>query len=144
MPENLALIVEDNLHDAELFVHSLKKNEIVLNMIIVEDGEEALNFVFCEGKYSKRKFEKQPSVIFLDLKLPKINGLQVLQKLKSNPQTSTIPIVIVTSSREESDISAAYKFGANSYVVKPVNFDEFKNIVNYLGKYWLQINENPK
>lgn len=136
------IIVEDNPNDAELMVHSLKKNHLANKLIVLEDGEQALDYIFCKGKYAKRDSDEFPKVIFLDLKLPKVSGLEVLEQVKSNDKTNKIPIVIVTSSKEDPDIKAAYNLGANSYVVKPVSFDQFKETINQLGLYWLVINEN--
>lgn len=135
------ILVEDNPNDAELMVHSLKKNHLANKLIVLEDGEQALNYIFCRGQYAKRDSDELPKVIFLDLKLPKVNGLEVLEQVKSNDKTKQIPIVIVTSSKEDPDIEAAYRLGANSYVVKPVDFDQFKETINQLGLYWLVINE---
>lgn len=135
------VIVEDNPNDAELMVHSLKKNHLANKLIVLEDGEQALDYIFCRGQYAKRDSDELPKVIFLDLKLPKVNGLEVLEQVKSNDKTKKIPIVIVTSSKEDPDIDAAYNLGANSYVVKPVGFDQFKETINQLGLYWLVINE---
>ena len=137
------LLVEDNPDDAELALSSLKKNNLANNVYVVEDGEEALNFVFAEGKYSGRNIEEKPKLILLDLKLPKINGLEVLQKIKSEESTKTIPVVVLTSSREENDIIRSYKTGANSYIVKPVDFEKFTKSVSDLGLYWLVLNQPP-
>lgn len=138
------ILVEDNPNDAELMVHSLKKNHLANKLIVLEDGEQALNYIFCKGEYAKRDSDELPKVIFLDLKLPKVNGLEVLEQVKSNDKTKQIPIVIVTSSKEDPDIEAAYRLGANSYVVKPVDFDQFKETINQLGLYWLVTNEKYK
>ncbi len=135
------IVVEDNPNDAELMVRSLKKNKLADKLIVLEDGEQALDYIFCKGKYKGRNFDDLPKVIFLDLKLPKVHGLEVLKQLKSNKQTKKIPVVIVTSSREDPDIKAAYELGANSYVVKPVDFTKFKETINQLGLYWLIVNE---
>jgi two-component system response regulator len=135
------ILVEDNPNDAELMIHSLKKNHLANKLIVLEDGEQALNYIFCRGQYAERDSDELPKVIFLDLKLPKVNGLEVLEQVKSNYKTKKIPIVIVTSSKEDPDIEAAYRLGANSYVVKPVSFEQFKETINQLGLYWLVINE---
>ena len=135
------ILVEDNPEDAELMVRSLQKNHLANKLIVLEDGEQALNYIFCRGQYAKRDSDELPKVIFLDLKLPKVNGLEVLEQVKSNDKTKQIPIVIVTSSKEDPDIEAAYRLGANSYVVKPVDFDKFKKTINQLGLYWLVTNE---
>ena len=130
------LLVEDNPQDAELTIRAFRKHNLA-----AEDGAEALEFIFCTGKYNDRDFTKPPKVIFLDLKLPKISGLEVLQEIKSNPLTKSIPVVVVTSSRENPDIKKAYELEANSYVVKPVNFDDFLNAMSQTGLYWLLVNE---
>lgn len=138
------LLVEDNPNDAELTVRALKKQNMANNLYVVEDGEEALDFIFCRGKYEGRKENKALKVIFLDLKLPKVDGLEVLKEIKSNPQTRTLPVVVVSSSREDPDIKTAYELGANSYVVKPVDFDDFINALNNTGLFWLLVNESPR
>ncbi len=138
------LLVEDNPEDAELTLRSLKKQHLANRIIAVEDGAEALDFLFCRGKFSARDICKTPKVVLLDLKLPKINGLEVLRVLKQDERTRSVPVVVVTSSREDPDIAAAYELGANSYVVKPVNFDDFSDAVCKLGLYWLLVNQPPK
>jgi CheY-like chemotaxis protein len=138
------VIIEDNPNDAELMVRTLKKNQLVNNLIVLEDGEQALDFLFQKGKYANEKSPILPKVIFLDLKLPKVSGLEVLAQLKSNENTRKIPVVVVSSSKEDPDITKAYKLGANSYVVKPVNFDEFIKTINQLGIYWLLVNEETR
>lgn len=135
------VIVEDNPNDAELMIRSLEKNRLANDLIILEDGEQALDFIFCRGQYAGRDSSGTPRVIFLDLKLPKVNGLEVLKQVKLNKQTRKIPVIIVTSSKEDPDIEAAYDLGANSYVVKPVDFDNFVEKMNQLGLYWLAVNE---
>jgi len=138
------LIVEDNPDDAELMVRSLKENHLANSLYVVGDGEEALNFIFCRGNYKGRNVCTRPKVVFLDIKLPKVDGLQVLRQVKSDKKTKKIPVVIVTSSKEDPDIATAYDFGANSYVVKPVEFENFKKTINQLGLYWVVVNEKPK
>lgn len=138
------LIVEDNPNDAELMLRTLRKNQVVNEIMVVEDGEEALEYLFRKGKFDEKEGFVPPKVIFLDLKLPKINGLEVLKQLKSDAKTKKIPIVIVTSSREDPDIKSAYELGANSYVVKPVNFDDFIKTFSQIGMYWLAVNEKPQ
>ncbi len=137
------LIVEDKAADAELMIRTLKKNQLANKIILLKDGEEALNYVFSKGQYASRDTHKLPDAIFLDIKLPKVNGLEVLEKLKANEQTREISVIIVSSSRETSDIKTAYKLGANSYVVKPVGFTEFKKKIDQLGLYWLDVSEKP-
>lgn len=138
------LIVEDNPQDAELTLRAIRKNNLANKFYVAEDGEEALDFIFCRGKYIQRTFSSPPKVIFLDLKLPKISGLEVLQEIKSDPRTKPLPVVMVTSSREDPDIRRAYEFGVNSYVVKPVNFEDFLNAMSQTGLYWLLVNQPPR
>lgn len=138
------LIVEDNPNDAELTIRALRKNNLANAIHLVEDGEEALDFIFSRGKYTGNVFLKPLKVIFLDLKLPKISGLEVLAEIKSHPETRVLPVVVVTSSREDPDIKQAYELGVNSYVVKPVNFDDFLKAMSQTGLYWLLVNETPK
>lgn len=137
------LLVEDNPSDAELTVRALKKQGFANEIFHVEDGEQALEFLFCREEYSNRSTDQPVKVVLLDLKLPKVNGLEVLREVKSNPATSRIPVVILTSSREDPDISTAYELGANSYVVKPVDFDDFIKAVQNTGLFWLLVNEPP-
>ncbi len=137
------LIVEDNPQDAELTLRALRKHNMANKFYIAEDGAEALDFIFCTGKYASRNITNPPKVIFLDLKLPKISGLEVLREIRSNPQTKMLPVVMVTSSREDPDIKKAYELGVNSYVVKPVNFDDFVTSMSHAGLYWLLVNEPP-
>jgi two-component system response regulator len=138
------LLVEDNPRDAELTVRALKKHNLANLLFTVEDGAEALDFIFGRGKYAARDGGQQPKVILLDLKLPKVSGLEVLRALKQDEKTRSIPVVVVTSSREDPDIKTAYGLGANSYVVKPVDFDAFVEAVSSLGLYWLLVNQPPK
>jgi two-component system, response regulator len=137
------LLVEDNPEDAELTIRAFKKHNITNRLIHLEDGVEALDFIFCRGKYSQREINNHPKVILLDMKLPKLNGLEVLRTIKSDSRTRTIPVVIVTSSRQDPDIKNAYEYGANSYVVKPVDFNSFVEAMSQLGFYWLLVNQNP-
>jgi two-component system response regulator len=138
------LLVEDNPQDAELTIRALKKHNLANRLITVEDGAEALDFIFCRGKYATRELSHSPKVVLLDLKLPKVSGLEVLRALKQDERTRTIPVVVVTSSREDPDIKTAYGLGANSYVVKPVDFDAFAESVSSLGLYWLLVNQPPR
>lgn len=135
------LIVEDNPQDAELTIRALKKTNLVNHFMVAEDGEEALDIIFSRGIHEIRQNLKPPRVIFLDLKLPKVSGLEVLKEIKSNATTKTIPVVIVTSSCEDPDIKTAYEYGANAYVVKPVEFEAFSNSMMQTGIFWLTINE---
>lgn len=135
------LIVEDNHEDAELAIRALKKNHLANNLIHVIDGAEALDFLFAQGVYAGRDINNVPKLILLDLKMPKINGLEVLQKIKSNVLTKGIPVVILTSSAEDPDIKKSYELGANSYIVKPVEFNNFAKTITDLGMYWMVINK---
>lgn len=136
------LLVEDNPTDAELVLHVLKKNNLANNVVWVKDGEVALDFLFRRGNHAERS-SSMPRIVFLDLRLPKVDGLEVLQKMRDNAHTRAIPVVVLTSSKEESDIAACYQLGANSFVSKPVAFDEFSNTVAELGRYWLLLNKIP-
>ena len=138
------LIVEDNPQDAELTIRALKKMNLAIHIMVAEDGEEALNIIFSRGVYEGRQAQKPPKVIFLDLKLPKVSGLEILKEIKSNPSTKMIPVVVITSSREDPDIKAAYEFGANGYVVKPVEFEAFSSSMIQTGLFWLTVNETPR
>jgi two-component system, response regulator len=137
------LLVEDSASDAEMTISVLKKNNLTSKLLHVKDGVAALDFIFAEGKYSDRKIEDRPKVILLDLKMPKINGIEVLQKIRSDERTKTIPVVVLTSSKEDPDIKKCYELGVNSYVVKPVEFDEFKKVISNLGLYWMIVNQSP-
>jgi CheY-like chemotaxis protein len=137
------LLVEDNPADVELTLRALKKNNIANKVQIAEDGEVALDFLFGRGQFSSRNTDNKPKVVLLDLKLPKVDGLEVLRNLKSNPKTQTIPVVVLTTSKQESDIIESYRLGVNSYIVKPVDFEKFVESVRDLGLYWLLINQTP-
>ncbi|MCB2209087.1 MAG: response regulator [Bacteroidetes bacterium] len=138
------LLVEDNPNDAELTIRALRKNNIANRIHHISDGAEALEFFFATGKYEGRDVKLTPKLVILDLKLPKVNGLQILEKVKADDRTKTIPIVVLTSSKEESDIVDSYKYGVNSYIVKPVDFNKFYYAISNLGLYWLLLNEPPK
>jgi two-component system response regulator len=138
------LLVEDNARDAELTIRALKKHNLANQLVHVEDGAEALDFLFGRGKYEDRHKHGSPKVVLLDLKLPKVNGLEVLRIMKEDERLRTIPVVIVTSSAEDPDMQAAYNLGANSYVVKPVQFDAFMEAMSKLGVYWLMLNHPLK
>lgn len=138
------LLVEDNPTDAELTLRALKKHNLANRVHLVKDGVEALEFIFATGAYAHRKIENGPKVILLDLKLPKVNGLEVLKKVKSDERTKVIPVVVLTSSKEEKDIIESYKLGVNSYIVKPVDFDKFVQAVKDMSLYWLLLNEPPR
>jgi two-component system, response regulator len=137
------LLVEDNPNDAELAMRALNKNNLANNVIRVCDGEEALDYIFAKGQFKNRERLNLPRLILLDLKLPKIDGLEVLKIIKEDPIMKMIPIVVLTSSNEESDIIESYSLGVNSYIVKPVNFDKFINSVRDIGLYWLLLNQQP-
>jgi len=138
------LIVEDTPQDLDLALRALRKANLTNRVHVARDGEEALQFIFCEGPYAGRKMENGPRVILLDLKLPKVDGLQVLQRIKSDPRTKFIPVVVLTSSKEQNDVVESYNLGVNSYIVKPVNFEQFSEAVQKLGMYWLLLNHPPK
>ncbi|MDV3309585.1 MAG: response regulator [Cyclobacteriaceae bacterium] len=135
------LIVEDNLYDAELTIRALRKQNLANKLIHLRDGAEALDFLFANGKYASRNPDFVPRVVFLDLKMPKVDGIEVLRKIKSDPRTRSIPVVILTSSAEDPDVKRCYDLGANSYIVKPVEFENFVRIVTDLGLYWIVINK---
>lgn len=137
------LLVEDNPNDVELTLHALKKHNLANRIHVVRDGAEALDFIFGSGAYAGRRLEDRPKVILLDLKLPLVDGLEVLERIKSDPRTRTIPVVVLTSSREEPDIARSYELGVNSYIVKPVDFQQFTEAVRNLGLYWLLLNQPP-
>ena len=137
------LLVEDNPNDVELALHALKKNNIANRIEVVRDGAEALEFIFATGAYARRSIDHAPKVILLDLKLPKVDGLEVLRQIKADPRTRAIPVVALTSSREERDIVESYNLGVNSYITKPVDFDQFTQAVRTLGMYWLLLNQPP-
>jgi two-component system response regulator len=145
MPESDVdiLLVEDSPDDAELTLHALRKHNLANRIFWARDGEEGLDYLFCRGPHSSRSFQCPPKVVLLDLKLPKVEGLEVLRQLKDDPRTAAIPVVILTSSKEESDVVSGYRNGANSYVQKPVDFDQFREAVRQLGLYWLVTNEPP-
>ena len=138
------LLVEDNPNDEELTLRALKKNNLSNNVFVVRDGQEALDFIFAEGAFAGRNIQDAPKVVLLDLKLPKVDGLEVLKAMKSDERTKTIPIVMLTSSQEEQDVLKSYKLGVNSYVVKPINFEGFVKAVSDLGLYWLLVNKPVK
>jgi two-component system response regulator len=138
------LLVEDNPNDVELTLHAFNKHNLANHIEVVRDGAEALEFIFCTGAYAQRRIENGPKVILLDLKLPKVDGREVLRQIKADPRTRAIPVVVLTSSREERDIVESYQMGVNSYIVKPVDFEQFTEAVLNLGMYWLLLNEPPR
>ena len=137
------LLVEDSLDDAEMTIRALKKVNLANKLVHVEDGQEALDYLFGKGKFTGRELSKKPKVILLDIKMPKIDGIEVLRQIKTNIATKMIPVVIMTSSNEENDMITTYSLGVNSYVVKPVNFESFAKAVSELGLYWLLTNQTP-
>jgi two-component system response regulator len=138
------LLVEDNPNDVELTLRALKKRNLANKVHVVKDGAEALEFIFGTGTYAERDINQIPKVILLDLKLPKVDGLEVLRKVKSDERTKVIPVVVLTSSKEESDLVESYRLGANSYITKPVDFDKFAQTVSEMGLYWLLVNQPPR
>jgi two-component system, response regulator len=137
------LLVEDNPNDVELALHALKKNKVSNRIQVVRDGEEALDFIFGKDTSSGGPSEQRPKMVLLDLKLPKVDGLEVLRRLKGDPTTRSIPVIILTSSREEQDIVKSYDLGVNSYIVKPVDFQQFNDAIRQLGLYWMVVNQAP-
>jgi CheY-like chemotaxis protein len=137
------ILIEDNPDEAELAIRSLKKNHLANNLIHLDDGAEALDFIFSKGKYESRDGLPHPKLILLDLNLPKVGGLEILKQIKSNELTKAIPVVIMTSSKEEKDIIDSYHYGVNSYLVKPVSFETFTKAIKDLGFYWLLLNHAP-
>jgi two-component system response regulator len=137
------LLIEDNMNDAELTIRALRKIKVGNNIVHLKDGKEALEFLFGEGQFEGRNINQKPKVILLDLKMPKVDGLEVLEKIKLNGVTKIIPVVVLTSSKENPDVERAYALGANSYIVKPVDFEGFSEAISQLGIYWSLINQSP-
>jgi two-component system response regulator len=138
------LLVEDNPDDLALTLRALERAHLSNRIQVARDGAEALDFIFCEGVHAARSMDDAPRVVLLDLKLPKVDGLEVLQRVKSDERTKMIPVVVLTSSQEQSDVVRSYQYGVNSYIVKPVNFESFARAVQELGMYWLVLNQPPK
>ena len=136
------LLVEDNEYDAEMTIRTLKKNDLADNLLHLKNGAEALDFLFARGAFSQRQIENTPKVILLDLKMPKVNGIEVLRKIKTDERTKKIPVVVLTSSKEDTDIHDCYTLGVNSYVVKPVDFSKFQEAITKLGLFWLNVNQS--
>ena len=137
------LLVEDNNDDVELTLHSLRHERLATRIHVARDGVEALDFLFCRGEFGDRSIGQQPRLVLLDLKLPKVDGLEVLKQIKEDARTKTIPVVVLTSSKEERDLVSSYRLGVNSYIQKPVDFDQFRDTVKQLGLYWLVVNQAP-
>jgi len=143
-PDNVEiLLVEDNPADVELTMHALRHNNLANRIHVARDGEEALDFLFCRGPHSTRSFDNPPRMVLLDLKLPKVDGLEVLRQLKGDSRTKAIPVVILTSSKEDRDMVSGYRFGVNSYIQKPVDFTAFRETIKQLGLYWMVVNQPP-
>lgn len=137
------LLVEDNPNDVELTLRALKRHNLANRVFVVKDGAEALEFLFATGAHATRSMEERPKVVLLDLKLPKVDGLEVLRRIKSDERTKSVPVVVLTSSREERDVVESYKLGVNSYIVKPVEFEKFVEAVSEVGLYWVLLNQPP-
>jgi CheY-like chemotaxis protein len=137
------LLVDDNASDVELTLHVLQHNRLANCVHIAEDGQEALDFIFCRGSYQSRSIDDRPRVILLDLKLPKVDGMEVLKAIRSDERTKTIPVVLLTSSREQRDLVEGYKLGANAFIQKPVDFEQFQKAIQQVGMFWLIVNEPP-
>lgn len=137
------LLVDDNQSDIELTIHALRRNNLANRIHVAEDGAEALDFVFCRGAHSDRSFSRPPTVILLDLKMPKVDGLSVLRAIRGDERTKAIPIVILTSSAEQRDLIEGYRLGVNAYIQKPVEFDQFRQVVQQIGMFWLVTNQPP-
>jgi CheY-like chemotaxis protein len=144
MPQDVEiLLVDDNDSDVELTVRALRRQNLADHIHVAHDGEEALDFLFCRGSYADRSFGNPPKVVFLDLKLPKVDGIEVLRSIRSDPRTRAIPVAILTSSKEQRDIVEGYKLGVNAYVQKPVDFDDFRSVIEQAGMFWLVVNQPP-
>ena len=137
------LLVDDSQEDVDLALHALRAEHLANSIFVARDGEEALDFLFCRGPHAERSFEHPPKIVMLDLKLPKVDGMQVLKEIKNDARTKTIPVVMMTSSKEERDRILGYDLGVNSYLQKPVDFDEFRKVIKLLGMYWAVVNQPP-
>ena len=137
------LLVDDSQDDVDLTLHTLRRENLANNISVVRDGEEALDYIFCRGKFADRSFDQPPRLVLLDLKLPKVDGIEVLRQVKADERTKLIPVVVVTSSKEERDVMNGYSLEANSYIQKPVDFDQFRETVKRIGLYWLVTNQRP-
>jgi CheY-like chemotaxis protein len=137
------LLVEDDPEDVKLTLHALREENLANTIQVARDGEEALDFLFCRGEFASRSFDHPPRLVLLDLKLPKVDGLEIVRAVKGDPRTQAIPVVVLTSSNEESDLVKSYKLGANAYIQKPLEFDAFRQVVKQLGLFWLVVNAPP-
>lgn len=137
------LLVEDNDDDMELALHTLRRERLANKIFVARDGEEALDFLFCRGAFAQRSFGHPPKLVLLDLKVPKVDGIEVLRQIKADDRTRSIPVVIMTSSKEERDVVNGYSLGANSFIQKPVDFDQFRDTVRQVGLYWMLVNQAP-
>jgi two-component system response regulator len=137
------LLVEDSEMDAEVTIRALRKGKVANAIVHLSDGAQAIDFLFCKGEYAGRDLHNRPKLIMLDLKMPKVDGIEVLERIKSDPMLKKIPVVILTSSKEHPDVEKCYDLGANSYIVKPIGFDNFMNAINAAGMYWMLINQPP-
>jgi CheY-like chemotaxis protein len=141
--ENEILIVDDSASDVELTVHTLRKSKLANKIHVAEDGAQALDFLFCRGAYADRSFARPPRVVLLDLKMPRVDGIEVLRAVRGDPRTKAIPVVVLTSSKEQKDLVESYNLGVNAYIQKPVDFDRFREVVEQIGMFWLVVNEPP-
>ena len=137
------LIADDSGSDVELAIHALRKAKLANEIHVVDDGEQALDFLFCRGAYAGRSFSDPPRVVLLDLKMPKVDGIEVLRAVRADPRTKAIPVVILTSSKEQRDLIESYNLGVNAYIQKPVDFDRFREVIEHIGMFWLVVNEPP-
>jgi CheY-like chemotaxis protein len=137
------LLVEDNANDVELTLHALSRHNLANKIHVVRDGEEAMDFLFCRGQFSHRTFDNPPKMVLLDLKLPKVDGLEILRAVKTDTRTKALPVVVMTSSRQQRDMVESYQLGVNSYIQKPIHFEEFQEVIRQLGYYWLAVNQSP-
>lgn len=138
------ILVEDNDSDAEFTIRALRQTGVVNGILHFPDGEEALDYIFCAGDYAKRNIREMPKLVILDMKMPKLNGLDIVKKIKTDERTRKMPVVLLTSSKEENDVAEGYKLGVNSYVVKPVIFDDLIKVVAAIGTYWMSVNQSPQ